>query len=303
MKYTVSDLDIFYISYDEPQAAIHYRDLCNRYERDVKHVHGIKGFAQAHKVCATLSTTPRFVTVDGDNMVMESLFCQEVNDDLGEDLVFSFKAKNIINGLEYGNGGVKIWPKALLSRVSTHEDSQDESASTDFCWAYRYMQVNHLASTVHCNGSPLQAFRAGYREGVKMALIGGRKLNSWEETRTQIWQGNLSRLLTWASVGMDVENGIWAIYGTRMGLADTWLEGQSIERIRDYDWFDDYFATVSNSDPLAGSRLMGWSLNQKLGLGIVDLDAEQSRWFKSVYMHPTRSGLMIPDMEPVKLDD
>lgn len=305
MKYAISELDIFYISYDEPNAEATYESLCAQAPRPIKRVHGVKGFDAAHRMCAEASETPRFVTIDGDNMIHNSLFFQRIDDAPGRDLVFSFKAKNIINGLEYGNGGVKVWPRGLVLQVPTHEHAKTAEASTDFCWTYRYMQVDHLASYVHCNQSPLQAFRAGYREGVKMTLIDGLKLASWEETASRMYPPNFSRLLTWMSVGADVDNGWWAIYGARQGFADTWLDKEPVlEIITDYDWFSLYFESQFEFfDPEFAAKALGRKINKHLGLEIADLDESQSRWFKQVYLNPSRQGIMIPSMAPVDFED
>lgn len=302
MRYAVSELDIFFISYDEPNADTLWEDLQERAPRSVKRVHGIKGFDAAHRACAEQSTTDRFVTIDGDNLIQNSLFFQWVDEGTdGKDLVFSFKAKNIVNGLEYGNGGVKVWPKALVLNVPTHERADSDAGATDFCWVYRYMQVDHCASIAVPNASPLQAFRAGYREAVKMSLIGGVKLDTWKETKERFAAVNRSRLFVWLSVGADISNGWWTIYGARQGLYDLWLRNLNPDLIRDYDWFDQYWTNFHDHEPDLAAKAIGRRLDNALGTNIADLDPKQSRWFKETYINPDRSGLMLPNMAPVQI--
>ena len=50
-----------YLSYDEPNAEENYADLLAKVPW-AKRVHGIKGSDAAHKACAKLSETDRFVT-------------------------------------------------------------------------------------------------------------------------------------------------------------------------------------------------------------------------------------------------
>lgn len=304
MRYKTSELDIFYLSYDEPNASANFRDLVAKSPRPVKRVHGIKGFDAAHRACALESETRRFITVDGDNLVEREFFEQVVDDELGRDLVFSFKACNVVNGLIYGNGGIKVWPRGLVTQVPTHESDPDGD-STDFCWTYRYMQVDRLCSHIHCNGSPLQAFRSGYREAVKMTLIDGKRLANWQETLAQFHRPNLSRLRVWTSVGRDVENGAWAIYGTRQGLVDMWVTARPDihDIITDYDVFNAYFAAFADRDPVREGIALGGVLASELGLDTADLDARQSRWFKDTYINPPRSGLMRPAAPPVEFFD
>ena len=104
-KIDVTELDIFYISYDEPNAEENWADLLNKVPW-ARRVHGVKGFDAAHKACAIQSETDRFITVDGDNKVMPDFFEQVLDvpdtDHDGNDLkecIFSWNAKNILNGL------------------------------------------------------------------------------------------------------------------------------------------------------------------------------------------------------------
>ena len=68
--------------------------------------------------------------------------------------------------------------------------------------------MNNIYSEVYNAGSPFQAFRAGYREGVKMSLDEGARVPV--EDFKKNWPKNYERLLTWCNIGADVENGIWA---------------------------------------------------------------------------------------------
>ena len=42
------ELDVVFLSYDEPNADLHYADLCNKVPW-AKRVHGVKGSDEAHK--------------------------------------------------------------------------------------------------------------------------------------------------------------------------------------------------------------------------------------------------------------
>jgi hypothetical protein len=71
------DFDIIYLSYDEPNAEKNYADLLNKVPW-AKRVHGVKGSDSAHKACAKLSDTWRFVTVDGDNTLRPEFLNLEI---------------------------------------------------------------------------------------------------------------------------------------------------------------------------------------------------------------------------------
>ena len=116
MKVKLAELDIIYLSYDEPNAEQNYADLLTKVPW-AKRVHGIHGSDAAHKACAELSTTDRFVTVDGDNTIRQEFINQVLDFDEHTDLehsVISWCGRNSINGLLYGNGGLKCWPKKYV---------------------------------------------------------------------------------------------------------------------------------------------------------------------------------------------
>ena len=251
-KINVNELDIFYISYDEPDCEKNYADLISKAPW-AKRVHGVEGFDSAHKECAKQSQTPRFITVDGDNIVKNEFFTNEIilNVKIGgkpydvpeheeEKCTYSWAGRNHINGLVYGNGGLKCWPVDTVLNMKTHENSTDFKSAVEFCWDIKYLQVDECYSDVYCNASPFQAFRSGFREGVKMSLDQGERVGPKEFSNTIYWQ-NFHRLLVWASVGSDTNNGKWAIYGTRLGANMTILSKWDFTLIRNYKWFSKFW--------------------------------------------------------------
>jgi hypothetical protein len=288
----VADLDIVYLSYDEPNAEALFAKLQKISPRPPMRVHGVKGFDAAHKQAAMLAHTPRFIIVDGDNVVRKEFFKMQIDDRKPADVVLSFTALNGINGLAYGNGGVKIWPRDLLLAVDTHERGK----GNDFCWTFRYWQMPEIVSDV-CMGSAHQAFRSSYREAVKLSLVKEKKLD-WAEARQKIYPPNLSRLLIWATVGADIKYGNWSIYGARCGLEHVWIDAADLDLIRDYDWFKKRVASAAQHDHKEQSVVLGKRLEKALSIDLPNLTASESRWFKAVFWNPPRQGLMVRDMKP-----
>src|SRR5574337_899668 len=140
----LNELDCILITYDEDNAEENWADL-QQLVPWAKRVHGVKGSDSAHKAAAKLSETDRFITVDGDNKVDPSFFDLEIDFDNSKlkDKALSWTAKNIINGLEYGNGGLKCWPKQYVLNMRTHEnsDKNDTKNLIDFCWEDSYVQM------------------------------------------------------------------------------------------------------------------------------------------------------------------
>lgn len=286
-KFKLKDLDLFYISYDEMNSGVNW-DRVLRMNPDAKRIHGVKGFDSAHRACALASITHRFVTVDGDNWVNDGALEQELDDTGIEDVCFSFKSKNFINGLEYGNGGIKVWDKNTFLSSQTHEKAN----TTDFCWDIRYYQVNHLCSTTVQNCTPYQAWRAGFREGIKMSQVDGKACANPVHDIKKIFKTNLSRLNVWCTIGRDVENGVWAILGARQAVIEQMQAPFDHNRINDYDWFSVEWKKIEELDPDQHARYLGSQLDNRYDFYLPELDKRESAWFKSIYMNPPRSGLM-----------
>lgn len=298
-KFKVIDCDIIYLSYDEPNAERNYADLCKKVPW-AERVHGVKGSDSAHKAAAKLSNTDRFITIDGDNRIRDNFLTQAIDFDEDIDLtnkVISWTANNTINGLSYGNGGIKCWPKKHVLEMRTHEnaDPNNPHAQVDFCWDTEYVQMNGTFSDIYNNATPHQAWRAGFREGVKMALDRGLRVTP-EQFYTNHWK-NLHRLYIWLMVGADVENGNYAIYGAREGLYKTMCTDWDFVNVRDFDWLNTYWNESniqqdSQLELLEKTEELGISLRMHLDLpiSISPLDSEQSNFFKTVYQNPTRDN-------------
>ena len=144
-KIKLIDYDVVYLSYDEPNAEKNYADLLTKIPW-AKRVHGVDGSDSAHKACARLAETDRVTIIDGDNIIKPELIQQTVEFVDEVDLsksVLSYAAENIINGLQYGNGGIKNWNRELVLNMKTHEnaDPTNDKTQVDFCWDINYLQL------------------------------------------------------------------------------------------------------------------------------------------------------------------
>lgn len=291
-KIKVVEQDIIFLSYDEPNAEKNYADLCTKAPW-AKRVHGVKGSDAAHKACAALSDTEYFITVDADNIVDPRFFDVVVDLDalgLTSENVFSWCGKVHVNGLMYGNGGLKMWTRKFVNEMRTHENSDpnDVKGKVEFCFDERYYQFNDNYSESFTNATPFQAWRAGFREGVKMSLDQGAKVDNLQRT----WWQNYQRLLIWSTVGADVENGIWSILGAREGAYLTNCTDWDYANVRDFDYLTEHWNRHhEGADPdvkTAQINFLGKELRTKCKLEIANLDAAGSKFFKKVYMNTPR---------------
>jgi len=304
----VADLDCIYLSYDEPQKEEFWIKIKNMIPW-VKRVDGVKGSDAAHKAAGRWSMTERFILIDGDNMPDESFFNLQLDftdkDPKYKKAQFRWKAINAINGLRYGNGGMSSWTKTYVEEMQTHEHQKDGDLArvADFCLDSAdnlYWAMYDCYSTTYPNYTPFQAWRAGFREGVKMCLNRGA-VPTIDEFKETVASRNLNNLTIWHNVGADVDNGIWAIYGARLGTWYTMLTDWDHTNVQ---WFDNYlilWEEHKNKNPEIAAEIVGDILLDKLGLPMCILSAEQSKFFKRHYNADKHNlGPLITEMDVIR---
>lgn len=265
----LKELPIVFVSYDEPNADSNYRYLRESGFDRVSRVHGIKGFDAAHKVAAEVAygmlDHQNFVTIDGDNQIIRasnvwSMDIQAIHKAAGVDpanSVVSFRAINEVNCACYGNGGVKVWSQDFANNMRTHEAATD-GAVVDFCWQPGYVQMENVLSKTVPNASAQQAFRAGYREGVKLSSAHKFDMSPEEKLLHQSTGTPQVILTQWAFLGMDVPFGCWCIYGLAHGLNDAMANIDVTASLIDHENVNRRFALtcqmyqIPTDDPFVG---------------------------------------------------
>jgi len=281
----VADLDCVYLTYDEPRREEFWVQIQNLVPW-AKRVDGVKGSDAAHKACADISDTDRFVLIDGDNIPDSNFFNLQLElNDTNRDCVFRWRARNSINGLMYGNGGMSSWTKEFVYTMKTHENTDGKAANdVEFCFYPNYWAMHDCYSTTYPDATPFQAWRAGFREGVKMSLDRGVK-PSMVEFESRVNNRNYDNLCIWQTVGADNENGAWAILGARHGTYKTMLTEWDYTQVQSFDALQSIWdAEVKHTDVVDEAHSYGDHIRRRLGLPIVDMDPAESRFFKHHYM-------------------
>lgn len=309
----IADLDVVYLTYNEPLKEEFWIKIQNMVPWAVR-VDGVTGSDAAHKACADKSETDRFIVIDGDNMPDPDFFNQQlVLEERDEDCVFRWKAYNHINGLMYGNGGLSCWTKNFVYNMKTHEasDGSDDTA-VEFCYDPKYIAMHDCYSTTYPNATPEQAFRAGFREGVKMCLDKGSK-PSPEEFEKRVVSRNYDNLCIWMSVGADVENGNWARAGAMLGTYVTMIgDEDDTYGLADFNWrFVQEFkslgrlwnnlqeASISKDSILEELSVV---LERRLRLPITNMSAAGSKFFKH-HLRAARfnnRGIMVREIDVIR---
>jgi hypothetical protein len=298
----IADLDCIYLTYDEPQREEFWVKIRNMVPW-VRRVDGVKGSDAAHKAAGEASDTERFVLIDGDNIPDEKFFnlTLEFPTEEYEQAVFRWRARNHVNGLMYGNGGLSSWTKTFVRNMQTHE-ATDGSVETqvEFCFDPLYWAMHDCYSTTYPNGSAFHAWRAGFREGVKMCLNKGSR-PTLQDFKQRVHHRNLDHLTIWHNVGRDVEHGIWAIAGSRMGTYMTMLTEWDYKQVQDFGALADLWKTVEDSNPELLAGRVAEDLVTQLDLPINHIGEQESAFFKHHYRSNWHNqGVMVREIDVIR---
>ncbi len=226
--------DIVFLSYHESNAEAHWDLVKSRFPRAV-HVSGVKGIPQAHRAAAERCKTRYFWVIDADNIIADD-FDFTFNwprSDEHQDRVAVWKAHNNINGLEYGYGGIKLLPRRAVLNMPDSVVDFTTSISE------RFHPMDEVASTTVINASPFEAWKAGFRECVKLSsgiIKGGNN------------KENEDRLTVWKNKSLDVPNAEYCIQGSVQGAryGHAW-QGcrEELSYINNWEWLHEHFENYS----------------------------------------------------------
>jgi hypothetical protein len=223
-----ADFDMVMLSYFEAEADEKYQKLKNRFP-DIKHVKNVKGIGAAHKKAAEISKTDMVWIIDADSDVLPS-FGFDFNPPMAnrKNTTYSWFARNPINGLEYGYGGIKLFPRQQLLEMG-HE-LPDFSTGSAF-----YQPVSDVASITSFNKDPFRTWRSAFRECVKLSS-GINPNNPQQET--------IDRLETWCTVDNGARFGRYSIKGAVEGRAygeEHKDDVDALNKINDFEWLREQF--------------------------------------------------------------
>ena len=301
----IADLDVVFLTFDEPKKEEYWAIIRNMVPW-AQRVDGVRGSDAAHKAAAAASATERFILIDGDNMPDPKFFNQTLEFPTADydSAVFRWRARNAINGLMYGNGGLSSWTKTFVNNMRTHEATDGRTETqVEFCFDPLYWAMHDCYSTTYPNGSAFHAWRAGFREGVKMCLNRGAKPTA-AEFKDRVHQRNLDHLTIWHNIGADVDHGYWSMAGARMGTYMTMLTNWDHTQVQSFDALAELWKTVESSDPRLLAGRVAEDLDQQLDLPMAMLEAEQSKFFKHHYRSNWHNeGIMVREIDVIRAQE
>ena len=223
-------LDIIFLSYDEPNADLNFSLLQDRFPY-VKRIHGVNGIANAHKAAAEISETRMFYVVDGDTEVLPNFdfsFKPAVWD---QDFVHIWRARNPVNGLEYGYGGVKLFSKKFFKNL----DINSVDFSTSLTEDVKYLE--DVVSITRFNSDEFRSYRGAFRECAKLAsgCINGHDTNETEK-RLNIWCNYVVKNppFYWDFVLAGAND------GREFGFANG-NNAEELKKVNDFNWLNKQF--------------------------------------------------------------
>ena len=216
-------IPIYFLYKDESNTEENWARLQQKAEHAVK-FSSIGTIFESHKQIANQCDYDKFYVVDADSWIVDS-FEFPAEFELRPKSVAVFRAKNPINGLVYGHGGIKLFSKDCFDIQEL--DKPDMTTTV----ANEYNKVNILASEHRFNYSPFATWRTAFREAVKLSA-GINKNNNDTESK--------QRLAMWCEAGNESLYGYFSIQGARAGTRYT-HSGFDAGRVNDFSWLEQYF--------------------------------------------------------------
>ncbi len=221
--------DIIFLSYNESNADENWEHLkkCMPYPF-VKRVDGVEGILNGHKAAAKFANTRYFFVVDGDSHVLSSFkFCFNVSGpiyldifgDPGIDKTYVWRAKNPLNDLVYGYGGIKLFRKESI----LHKDKMemDMTLSID-----EFTVMEEIASVTNFNTSGFETWKSAFRECVKLS----QQSDAESQERLNIW--------TTRAKGKFASD---CLMGARDGVKYAKNKDNSLKKINNFKWLREMY--------------------------------------------------------------
>lgn len=219
--------DIAFISYYESFAEENYRRL-NYPSHKIYRIDGVKGIHQAHIEAAKMCETDMFYVVDADAIIESDFnFNYQIPyyDFNAKSTVHVWKSRNPINGLEYGNGGVKLLPRQLTIDMDLSKPDMTTSISK---W---FRPMPDISNMNGFNTDPFNTWKSSFRECCKLA---SRVIDRQQEEETE------ERLRVWCEESTDKYAIDGAISGREYGIKHK-INLEALKKINDFEWLKEQF--------------------------------------------------------------
>ena len=217
----IDQFDVVFISYNEPNAEANWYRLLEKFPKALR-VKNVKGIFEAHKRAAEIARTPMFYVVDGDAEILDSFKFDFQPNIFDMDCVHLWTSRNPVNGLEYGYGGIKLFPRQLLLDATTW--------TVDLTTGLGKLKlVDKVSNMTAFNTDAFNTWRSAFRECAKLAASNDPAAEE--------------RLTTWcnhATGEFKFEALCGAQAGRMYGMANI-CDVDQLKTINDYEWMKNEF--------------------------------------------------------------
>lgn len=223
----VDELDVIFISYDELNAEANWRKVLDRVPF-AQRVHGVKGIFEAHKAAAELAQTDMFWVVDGDADLLDDWTFTYQPGIFNRQCVHVWPSRNAVNGLEYGYGGVKLFPRKLLL------DATSWTVDLTTGLGNNLKVMRRVSNITAFNTDPFSTWRSAFRECAKLAAA---------TIKNQIEDETNDRLAVWCSTAQG-DYSEYAIHGAGAGKQygeENKFNPAALQLINDRVWLKEKF--------------------------------------------------------------
>ncbi|NEB14130.1 hypothetical protein G3I32_35785 [Streptomyces coelicoflavus] len=234
----MSDFDILMLSYDEPRASLLHTRLQRVLGVKVKRLHGVHGMRRAYRMAAEIVDSEQFLLADGDFVIATEFGLDDVAP-LADDVSMRvWRARNPLNGLVYGYGGLKLIRRSALRQLGEAVDVLAAlPGRTEF--------HARIAGTTRINQSPYHAWKAGFRECAMLARGSEYGMDDGEAAQ---------RIAAWTG-GCDGEFAPYATAGAKEGVAFAGEADQTpqlFDKLNDPRWLFARFTAAHAEQAVAG---------------------------------------------------
>ena len=222
-------LDVFFISYEESNAELNWKRVLAKAPW-AQRIHGVKGIFEAHKKAAALSNTDMFYVVDGDAWLVDDWDFNFNPNVFDRDCTYIWRSINPINGLIYGHGGVKLFPRLAFEQCKEWTTLDLSTTITD-----KLKIEDKISNESRFNTDEFSTWRTAFREVVK--------LSTNDDINIDIKEHN-ERVQAWLNKGQERRFGKYSVLGAEDAIKfvkDNDSE-EALLKINDMDWLREQFA-------------------------------------------------------------
>jgi hypothetical protein len=194
--------DAVMLSYDEPLADRLHARLQRVLGVRVKRLHGVQGMRRAYRLAAEVVDAEQFLLADADFVVATEFTLPSVEPLADGVSMRVWRARNPLNGLVYGYGGLKLIRRSALRQLG-------EAVDVLAALPGRIEFVAEIAGTTRINQSPYHAWKAGFRECAMLARGSEYSMGDTESAE---------RIAAWLAGG-EGEFAEFAVAGAREAVA------------------------------------------------------------------------------------